>query len=159
MSAGVVIFAAVWCGGCGSGSPTPASAPAPGGGGPKTATNDPKLQEQLKGTWHVTSIEAAGKALPPDRVQKINLQYVFDGDKVTIHRPERPDNTYTFTLDASDPKKITINQSPTVHGLYAVEGNKLRLCLMVDENQNAGFPTELASKASPKTDLLTLERH
>ena len=154
MSAGAMIFAAALCGGCGSGSATPA------GGAPKATTNDPKLLEQLKGTWHVTSIEAAGKAVPPDRVQKINLQYVFDGDKVSLHRPDRPDNTYTFTLDASsDPKKITLNQSPIVHGLYAVEGNKLRLCLMVDENPNAGFPTELASKASPKTDLLTLERH
>jgi hypothetical protein len=29
---------------------------------------------------------------------------------------------------------------------------------MVDENPRAGFPTEMASRPSPKTDLLTLER-
>jgi hypothetical protein len=29
---------------------------------------------------------------------------------------------------------------------------------MVDQNANAGYPTELVSQASPETDLLTLER-
>jgi uncharacterized protein (TIGR03067 family) len=115
--------------------------------------------ERLKGTWQVIAIEAAGKPVPADRVQKINLQYVFDGDKLTTRRPDRPDNSSTFTLDAAaNPKKLTINQSPPIRAIYAVEGNKLRLCLMVDDNPNAGYPTELASKVSPKTDLLTLER-
>jgi uncharacterized protein (TIGR03067 family) len=114
---------------------------------------------QLKGTWHVTAIEAAGKPVLPDHVRTIGLQYVFDGDKVTVRRPDQPDNTSTFTLDISaKPKRITIKQSPPIRGVYAIEGDKLCLCVMVDENPNAGFPAELASKASPKTDLLTLER-
>jgi uncharacterized protein (TIGR03067 family) len=114
---------------------------------------------KLKGTWHVTAIEAAGKPVPPDHVEKIGLQYVFDGDKVTVRRPDQSDNTSKFTLDISaKPKRITINQSPPMRGVYAIEGDKLRLCVMVDESPNAGFPAELASKASPKTDLLTLER-
>jgi uncharacterized protein (TIGR03067 family) len=129
------------------------------GGSTKAVANDPQALEQLKGTWRVTGIEAAGDPVPSDRVQKISLDYVFDGDRVTIRRPDRPDRTSTISLDTSvSPKKITIHQSPPAHALYAVEGNKLRLCLMVDENRNAGFPTELASKPSPKTDLLTLER-
>jgi uncharacterized protein (TIGR03067 family) len=107
----------------------------------------------------VTAIEAAGKPIPTDRVQKINHQYIFDRDKVTVHGPDRPDNTSTFTIDGTtSPKKMTINQVPATRAVYAIEANKLRLCLMVDENPNAGYPTELASKAFPKTDLLTLER-
>ena len=153
MCFGVVISTAILCGGCRPRGTTPTE------GGPKTATNDPQALAPLKGTWHVTAIEAAGKPVPSDRIQKIGLQYVFDGDKVTIRRPDRPDNTSTVTLDAStNPKKMTINQSPPVRAIYTVDGNKLRLCLMVDENPNAGYPTELASKAAPKTDLLTLER-
>lgn len=153
MFVGVMLSAAILNGGCGPRGSTTT------GGGSKTATNDPQALEQLRGTWHVASIEAAGKPVPVDRVQKIGLQYVFDGDKLTIRRPDRPDNTSTITLDPSaNPKKMTINQSPPVRAVYAVEGDKLQLCLMVDENPNAGYPNELASKASPKTDLLTLER-
>jgi uncharacterized protein (TIGR03067 family) len=153
MAVGVMIFAVILSGGCGPHGSTTTS------GGPKTATNDPQALELLRGTWHVVSIEAEGKPVPGDRVQKIRLQYVFDGDTLTIRRPDRPDKTSTITLDPSaNPKKITINQSPTIRAVYAVEGDKLKLCLMVDENPNAGYPTALASKASPKTDLLTLER-
>jgi uncharacterized protein (TIGR03067 family) len=102
-----MIFAAVLSGGCGSGSTTPT------GGEPKAAANDPQALEQLKGTWRVTAIEAAGRPVPSDRVQKISLQYVFEGDKLTIRRPDRPEDTHTVTLDVSvNPKKMTINQSP-----------------------------------------------
>jgi uncharacterized protein (TIGR03067 family) len=151
--AGVFVFAVFMSCGCGRGTTS-----STGGGSKGNAANAQEL-EQLKGTWQVIAIEAAGKPVPADRVQKINLQYVFDGDQLTIRRPDRPNNRSTFTLDAgANPKKITINNSPPLRAVYAVEGNQLRLCLMVDENLNAGYPTELASKASPKTDLLTLER-
>ena len=143
---GVVIFAAMLGGGCGAGSKTPTA-------------GDPKALDQLKGTWRVTAIEAGGKSVATDRVQKIGLEYRFEGDKVTIHRPDRPDDTSTVSVDATaNPKKMTINQSPPVQAVYSVDGNKLQLCIIVDENPKAGYPTELASKASPKTDLLTLER-
>lgn len=129
------------------------------GAGTRVPAADPQEMAQLKGTWHVTAIEAAGNPVPPDRVQRIRLQYVFDGDKLTVRRPDRPDKTSTFTLDTSArPKRITINQSRAIRAVYAIEGNTLRLCLMVDANPNAGFPAELASRASPTTDVLTLER-
>lgn len=148
---GLVISTAIV--GCGPRGTTPTES------SPKPAATDPKALDAFKGTWHVTAIEAAGKPVPADRIQKMGLQYVFDGGKVTIRRPDRPDDTSTVVLDASsNPKKLTINQSPPIRAIYALDGNKLRLCLMVDENPNAGYPTELTSKASPKTDLLTLER-
>jgi uncharacterized protein (TIGR03067 family) len=148
-----LVFFTVCIAGCGSPSTTATGTQA------KTGANDSQALAQLKGTWQVTAIVAAGKPVPSDRVQKIGLQYVFDGDKVTVRRPDRPDNNSTVTIDESaSPKRMTINQSPPIHAVYAVEGDKLQLCLMVDDNPNAGFPSELASKASPKTDLLTLER-
>jgi uncharacterized protein (TIGR03067 family) len=123
------------------------------------APSDPQELERLKGTWQVIAIETAGKSVPPERMQTINLQYVFDGDRLTIQRPGRPDQSSTFSVDAgANPKKMMINQSPPVQAIYTVEGTRLRLCLMVDEKANAGFPTEMASRPSPKTDLLTLER-
>src|SRR5215471_19132231 len=114
-----LVISTVCTAGCGSPSSTAT------GTQEKTAANDPQALVQLKGTWHVTAIVAAGKPIPSERVQKIGLQYVFDDDKVTVRRPDRPDNTSTITLDLSaSPKKMTINQSPPIHAVYAVEGNK-----------------------------------
>jgi uncharacterized protein (TIGR03067 family) len=131
---------------------------APTSGSPPVTANDPQEQALLQGTWQVIAIVASAKPVPAASVHKINLQYVFAGDQVTIHRPDRPDISGRFTLDAtSKPKKLTIHQTPPIGAIYAIEGKELRLCLMVDENPNAGYPTPLLSQESPKTDLLTLE--
>jgi uncharacterized protein (TIGR03067 family) len=107
----------------------------------------------------VVAIEAAGKKVPDEKVKGLKLQYVFSGEQVTVRRPDRPDQVHTIKLDAkATPKRITINQTPPAHGIYTLEGKTLRLCLMTEDKPDAGFPTELESKASPKTDLLTLER-
>lgn len=131
----------------------------PTGAGFKENASDPQELARLKGTWNVIAIEAAGKPVAADRVQGIKLQYIFEGDKLTVHRPDRQDNVATIVLDvSSNPKKMRINRSLTQRAAYALEGNRLLLCLMVDENPNAGYPTDLVSRESPKTDLLTLER-
>src|SRR5262249_31802267 len=121
---------------------------------------DLKDFRDLLGAWEVPAIEAAGKPGPAGRVRKIRVRYVFSDDKkVTISSPDRPDKTASFTVDATtNPKRLTVALSPPVRALYAVEGNQLRVCLMAEENPNAGYPRALASTASPKTDLLTLER-
>jgi uncharacterized protein (TIGR03067 family) len=114
--------------------------------------------EQLKGTWQVVGIEAAGNPIPADRVRQLNLQWIFDGDRVTTRRPDRGETASTFSVDAAaNPKRMTIG-TPPAPAIYALEGNKLRICLVVDEKPGAGHPTAFASKASPKTDLITLER-
>jgi uncharacterized protein (TIGR03067 family) len=120
---------------------------------------DSPEQEKLQGTWQVTAIDAAGKPVSAAGIQKIGLQYIFAGNKVTVRRVRRDDETNTFTVEGNtSPRKLTINSTPVIHALYALDGNKLQLCVLADDNPNAGYPTELASKASPKTDLLTLER-
>jgi len=155
----LLILAVVLCSSCG-----PAASTLSDGGAGKTTGGSPAPADKaefdaLKGTWQVIAIVASGKPVAADRVKQIGLQYIFDADKVTIHRPDRADQTSTFTVDgAASPKKMTVNQAPAIRAVYALEGNKLQLCLMVDDSPNAGYPTELASKASPKTDLLTLER-
>jgi uncharacterized protein (TIGR03067 family) len=147
---------------CGCGHPADPIGPADGN---KPVRNEKAIAEEqrelelLKGTWTVTNIVAAGKPVPTDRVKNIHLQYVFDGNNITIHRLERPDKKTPFTVDGSaTPKKLTITGDPLTKAAYSVNGNSLKLCVMVDENRDAGHPTALASTASPKTDLLTLER-
>jgi uncharacterized protein (TIGR03067 family) len=129
------------------------------GDGPTSSGSDLKEYEQLTGTWQAVAIEAGGIPVPPVRVKEINLRYVFNRAKLTIYRGDGNNKTSTFSIDGStNPKRLTINQSPVIRAVYAVERNKLRLCVMVDDKPNAGYPTELVSRASPQTDLLTLER-
>ena len=128
------------------------------GCGSRTTSSPSQELEQLKGTWQVVALEAGGNPVPAERVRQLNLQWVFDGDRVTIRRPDRPENASTFSVDAAaNPKKMIIG-NPPARAIYAVDGNKLQICLVVDENANAGHPTAFASQASPKTDLITLER-
>lgn len=145
-------FTALLCG-CGKGTQSASQST------PNAPVVDQKANDELKGTWQVVAITAGGKPVPQDRVQKINLQWIFNGENLTIRRPDRPDNTSSYSLDTTThPKKLTINDSPPVRGVYSLDGNKLQVCMMVDESPNAGFPTALLSTASPKTDLLTLNR-
>ncbi|MGL6073965.1 MAG: TIGR03067 domain-containing protein [Fimbriiglobus sp.] len=137
--------------GCGSESTPPTT--------PKAAVVAPTFPEELKGTWHVTSIEAAGTMVPTDRVQKMGLVYIFEEGKVTIQRPDRPASVSTIVVDiTSTPYRITINQTPQVRALFAVKEKKLELCIMVDDNPNSGFPRDMISTFMPKSDLLKLEQ-
>jgi uncharacterized protein (TIGR03067 family) len=137
-------FATLMCCGCGSQTSSP---------------NDPQELERLKGTWQVIAVEAAGRTVPPESLKVLNVQYIFDGAKITVRRPGRPDESFTFSVDSgASPKKMTIERSPPTRAIYDLDGARLRLCIMVDENPDAGFPTEMASRPSPKTDLVTLER-
>lgn len=154
----LILFALVLAAGCGKGTPTgnnPTPAQAPRGA-------DTGEADRLKGTWRVVAIEAVGQKVPDDRVKRIQLDYVFEGTNVTIKRPDRPAETGSLALDPSaTPGQITIRKNGVpvpIKGIYVIAGNTLRLCLMVDDNPNAGFPTALQSTATPKTDLLTLER-
>ena len=113
--------------------------------------------DRFQGTWKLESVEVGGEAVSQDNFKDVTL--TIEGNKFTTHRPDRPDQTHTVTIDSAvSPKRLTVDQTPPMRAIYAVEGNRMRLCVMVDENPNAGYPTEMVSRASPKTDLLTLER-
>jgi uncharacterized protein (TIGR03067 family) len=137
---------------CGCGQQQPAAAPSGSAAALVTVPD-------LNGSWRVTSIEAAGQPVPADRVERIGLTYEFASGQLTIKRADRTDSPVGITNEAAaTPRRLTIQKTPPIHAIYQIDGDVLKLCLMVDENPNAGFPTELASKPTPKTDLLTLKR-
>jgi uncharacterized protein (TIGR03067 family) len=116
---------------------------------------------KLQGSWRVVSIEAAGQKVPDERVRGLGLVYVFTGDKLAIRRPDRPANEGTYRLDpAHTPKRLEFAAADGLrrHMVYELAGDTLTLCVMVDERAANQYPKALASQASPKTDLLTLER-
>lgn len=163
MTGRLLFLAAVLAaGGCGKAKPTAAvPEPAPGAVPAAAAKADAAELDALKGTWRVVAITAAGQKVPDDRVQKLQLDWVFDEDGLSVRRPDRPpEPAGRLTLDGTtSPKRLTkAGGGPTVRGVYRLDGKTLTVCLMTDENPGAGFPAGLASTASPKTDLLTLER-
>jgi uncharacterized protein (TIGR03067 family) len=120
---------------------------------------DAQELEKLKGTWKVVALETGGKPVPQDRVQRLNLTYVFDGSTLRVRRPDRPESSGPFILDSSaNPKRLSFKIDLDTKCIYRIQSNSLTLCAMVDENPNAGYPAGFVSTASPTTDLITLER-
>jgi uncharacterized protein (TIGR03067 family) len=150
---GMVVLCAALAGGC---SKTKDGPPPDEPGKQPAAQTDPALQ----GTWRVVGIQAAGKLVPEARVKGLNLRYVFAGNTITIQRPGRPEKRGPFEADTTQtPRRLVLkHQSPAVRAVYEVSGDKLRMCVMVDEAKAGEFPNSLASQASPKTDLLSLEK-
>jgi uncharacterized protein (TIGR03067 family) len=128
---------------------------APTATGPSAEDESAKLQ----GTWKVVSITAGGNKVADDKVKGLNLTYVFEGNKVTVKRPDRADNPGTFMLD---PKKTPPHLDLFLPGngrqkcIYEMTGTTLRLC--VDLDRSPDYPTVFESKAKPATDLLVLEK-
>src|SRR5437773_1942443 len=115
--------------GCGG-----SSAPNPQVTGPAPKPVVPTADEEsakLQGTWRVIAITAGGNKVAEDKVKNLNLTYVFDGNKITVKRPDRPDNPGTFTLD---PKKtplridLFIQGQGREKGIYEISGTTLKLC-------------------------------
>lgn len=161
MRSALALFLLVLALGCGKQKPladSRADSKAPAGSKAASAPSAAEEAAGLQGAWQVIAIEAAGDKVPDDRVKKIDLSYLFEGNKVTVHRPDRKDNPGTFAVDPKHtPKRIDLYLpgQGRMQGVYSVDGKTLRLCLSVDERK---YPTAVESKAEPKTDLLTFQK-
>jgi uncharacterized protein (TIGR03067 family) len=102
-------------------------------------------KEKLKGTWQAVSGEEGGKALADDFVK--NYKAVFTDDKVKLSATgDKGEGTYTID-QTKKPKTIDIRVSDTEKaiGIYEVDGDTLKLCMVEDKDGNAR-PTEFAGK-------------
>ena len=136
--------------------------PSSSGAAPKES-NETTLQERqkLQGAWLVVSIVAGGKPVPDDKVKGLDLKYVFSADKMTVKGKNKPDKPGTYQVNPStNPKQMDLHLSDgtIVKAIYELQGDALKLCLNVDTKTGADYPSEMASKVSPATDLLSLTR-
>jgi RNA polymerase sigma-70 factor (ECF subfamily) len=116
--------------------------------GERTAQKGKSDQERLQGTWALVSEERGGKLVePPEGVKGATL--TFQGDRVSF-KQKGGGHEASFKVDPTrTPKEIdlTVAQDgkPAVHkGLYALEGDTLKLCLAHPPQPR---PTAFASAA------------
>ena len=101
---------------------------------------DDATKDKIEGTWVVVSATRDGKAHDEIKDDKVT----FKDGTISI-KSKNKDETATYKVDASKkPKEIDITHEggKTLLGIYAVEGNTLKVCLCRTEDKR---PTEFAS--------------
>lgn len=127
------------------------------------AADDPKkpAQDQLKtfsGSWAVTGMEFNGQKAPPDFLKDFKL--IFEGEKMTFSTPGSK-REGTFRIDSTK-KPAALDFIPsegadkgmTEKGIYALEGETLKIALTKDDAR----PTTFVTKKNSKTTVYILKR-
>jgi uncharacterized protein (TIGR03067 family) len=121
-----------------------------------------KEKEKLQGTWKAVTVVERGQA----RADADDHRVIFDGDNFTVKKGDETIIKATFKLDPSkSPKEIDIevaeqksekNNGKTAQGIYAVDGDELKLCL--DEPGGSDRPKEFSAPEGTKRIFVTLKR-
>jgi uncharacterized protein (TIGR03067 family) len=104
----------------------------------------------LEGEWHFASLEIDGNVMPGEAMKLSRI--LMDGDRFRTESPEA-DYEGIFTIDAEQsPAHIDIEfvsgpeAGETCHGIYALEGEELVLCLgLVGSSRPEQFATRPGS--------------
>lgn len=110
----------------------------------------PAAPDPFQGLWAVDAITNNGKALPDDMARRLVLvvkgkeRFVKDGDDVVSHA--------TFAADvAKKTIDVTVAEGPlagkTLRGIFAFDGDTLRVCLSLDGDAR---PDDLTAPAGSK---------
>jgi uncharacterized protein (TIGR03067 family) len=101
----------------------------------------------LEGTWSVESIEYDGKTADMKKIK--DMQFVFQGNQLTVKKGKKVTGQGTFTLDPkAKPATIDYEEgkeifSPYDTGIFEVKGSNLKLCTTADRKKR---PTAFDSK-------------
>jgi uncharacterized protein (TIGR03067 family) len=112
-------------------------------------------KDKLQGPWQAVSGEKRGQPVADNLVQ--NYKVTFTGDKIKLSTiDDSPEGTYTLD-PAKKPKTIdiTISDRERAIGIYEVDGDTLKLCMVEDKDGNER-PTEFAGKG--KAILIEFKR-
>lgn len=112
-------------------------------------------QQHVNGKWLVVSVEVAGKKIEGLEGAKL----VLAGGKKTFTLPSGSVEEGTYSVDpTTNPRQIdatTDGKKGTERGIYAIEGETLKLCL---STQGGARPKELATRDGTDLILIVLKR-
>jgi uncharacterized protein (TIGR03067 family) len=111
---------------------------------------------RIQGTWKVVALEAQGTQAPAEIVAAMRL--VFKDATLTFDPGEPGFTKYTFKLDpTAKPPTFDMTQMEgkreTQKGIYALEGDTLKICIGLADRPKA-FPVKEASQDA----LYTMKR-
>jgi uncharacterized protein (TIGR03067 family) len=124
--------------------------------GEETATD----LERMQGTWTVVSLTEQGKAIPAAETEI--LEFVINKDVISVYEKGKIEVQYQVKLDPEKtPKTIDFthqigpNKDKTELGIYAFDGDKLKLCL---DEKRKGRPTVFEGKESETFSVIVLKK-
>jgi RNA polymerase sigma factor (sigma-70 family) len=136
-------------------------------------------KDTLQGTWRIVTAEVEGVVFGEGRPEIKDNRLTFEKSSVTLsgkifHSPQvkkEPEDfkgVGTFTLETTkDPRVIVLTWETnpwndkkdfTQRGVYALEGESLKLCLPMANEDKQPLPTEFSAKFGSKRSLWTLKR-
>ncbi len=131
----------------------------PKDGATKDKPNDDADAQKIQGTWVAVSAEMDGKAAPAEAIKDLTI--LVTADKMAFS-PKGEDRQSLYKLDPTKtPKGIEMTpqdgpaKGKTVHGLYELDGDRLKLCLL---NGPGEEPKEFATTPGSNLRLLILKR-
>ena len=117
--------------------------------------------DPLQGVWNAKSMEADGKAAPPDAVKR--MRFTFRGDKLLIRGNFSDDREVecSFRVDArQSPKQLDFTppkQEKPILGIYEIVDGEMRVC-MRHEGSTHGRPTQFATEPNSQLILVVFKR-
>ena len=128
------------------------------------ASDLPADAKNLQGKWNGVSLELNGTKAPADELK--GGAWSFVGDKVRFHSPSSPgaSDKADFKIDPSKtPKELDLvgeakGQKLVFRGIYALEKDRLTICLRTPDAEEKGRPKEFATSAGSGLALLVFER-
>jgi uncharacterized protein (TIGR03067 family) len=114
---------------------------------------------RLQGTWRPVTAELGGQPFPEEVRKSITL--VVSGDEYLVTVGAQPDRGTVFLTTTSFPKAMDIagvegpNKGRTLHAIYDVDGDTLRVCY---DLSGAGRPAAFTSAAGTQLFLVVYNR-
>jgi uncharacterized protein (TIGR03067 family) len=125
----------------------------------KTSDQSKKDLKKMQGTWHATTVEVKGTPSDADALKKFEL--VVKNDSYTVKTGGKEHVSARLVLAAEkEPKEmdIVLDTDPVYKGIYEIDGDTLKICLVLSSDDESKRPKEFKSAEDSNTALFTWER-